>query len=202
MPVAVVSIGVVRMPMPEADMHMPVRMWLTGWIIRPMAVPMMIVMNVAVLVAERRMFVLVLMPLGQMEPHADAHEHPGGDELQVDRLAKPNHGNDRSDEGRRGIIRPRAGGSEMAQCDNEQHQAQSVAEQPHDGGRDDRRGRRQARAEQQCQYEVHRSRDEPFQHGDLHRIAERYLPGEIVVDRPGKTGAYDGERPYGVAERQ
>ena len=81
-PVAVMGIRVVRMPMPEEDMRMPVCVRLAERVIRPVAVPVMIVMNVAVLVIDRRMFVLVLMPLGQMEPHADAHEYPCDDELQ------------------------------------------------------------------------------------------------------------------------
>src|SRR5262249_49922406 len=111
MPVSMMRIRVVRMPMPEPDMSVPMRVRLADGIIGRMAVPMMLVMNVAVHVIDRRMFVLVLMPLGQMQPHADSHEHPCDGQLQADGLAEPDDRNDRSHEGGRGIIRTRPGRS-------------------------------------------------------------------------------------------
>ena len=46
--------------------HAGVCVRLAEWIIGSMGVPMMLIVNVAVLVAERRMFVFMLMSLGQV----------------------------------------------------------------------------------------------------------------------------------------
>jgi hypothetical protein len=42
--------------------------------------------------------------------------------------------------------------------------------------------------------DVHRPGDQPFDHGDLHRIAGRNLSREIVVDGPGQAGRRDQNR--------
>ena len=84
---AVMGIGIVRVPVLLGGVRMPVRVRLTGRIIGAMAVPVMLIVPVAVGVAERRVRVLVLMLLGQMEPHANAHEDARHHEPRIDRLA-------------------------------------------------------------------------------------------------------------------
>src|ERR1043166_3033523 len=100
-------------------MRVPMRVRLAGWIVGIVTVLMMLVMTMRVCVAERRVLMLVLMLLGKMEAHADAHEHSGNHELETERLTQPNHCNDRPDERRRGIVCTGPGSPESTQGDHE-----------------------------------------------------------------------------------
>ena len=82
----VVQVGIVRMPMDQPRMPMLVDMGL-GWRAGGVSVPVMGVMHVDVLVLQRLVFMLVQMPLGQMQPEADRHQQPAGDKGDADRFA-------------------------------------------------------------------------------------------------------------------
>ena len=49
-------------------------------IVRAVRVPMMLVVDVAVRVLDRRMMVRVLVPLAQMQVQSYRHERPGGEQ--------------------------------------------------------------------------------------------------------------------------
>ena len=66
--VPVMQIGIVRMPMHQRLMAMPVHMRLTERHVWPMYVPMMRVVAVAVLVLYRFVRMLMVVPLGEMQP--------------------------------------------------------------------------------------------------------------------------------------
>ena len=72
--VPMVNIRVMRMGMAHRRMRVRMAVWFTRRIGRIMFVLMMFVVNVAVLMFHRLVFVFVLVPFGQMEPHAQAHK--------------------------------------------------------------------------------------------------------------------------------
>ena len=77
--VAVMEVRIVRMPVDEARMLVPVRMRL-GPRIRSMLVLVVRIMDMEMLMFHRLVDVLVHMLLGQMQPQADRHQHAAGDE--------------------------------------------------------------------------------------------------------------------------
>ena len=83
--VAMMEVRVVRMPVPEPVMPMPVRMRLGR---RPLVgVLMMLVVDMPVFVLDRLVRMVVLMAFGQMQPEAERHQRACNDELNGDRLA-------------------------------------------------------------------------------------------------------------------
>jgi hypothetical protein len=77
-PVMEVGIVGVRVPQRRVPVRVAVRLaWRVG---RQVLVLVMFVVDVEVVVLQRLVLVLVFMPLGQVEPHADAHEDGGHDE--------------------------------------------------------------------------------------------------------------------------
>ncbi len=74
-----------RMPVPESVMPVPVRMRLGHAAF--VGVLMMWVVDVAVLVLERLVRMVMLMAFGQMQPEAKSHQRAGEDELGRDGLA-------------------------------------------------------------------------------------------------------------------
>ena len=77
--VAVVQVGVVRVPVHERRVAVPVGVRLLHRPAGNVRVPVVLVVHVPVLVLHRLVRVLVLVPLGQVEPEAEGHE-PGGEE--------------------------------------------------------------------------------------------------------------------------
>ena len=66
---AMVEVGVVRMPVPEPFMPMPMRMWLCQRSV--MAVLVMFVVDVLVFVLDRLVRMFMAMSFGQMKPEAE-----------------------------------------------------------------------------------------------------------------------------------
>lgn len=64
----VMQIGIVRMPMHQRRVAMPVGVRLARRCIRPVLVLMMFIMVVPMLMLQHVMGMLVLVPLGQMQP--------------------------------------------------------------------------------------------------------------------------------------
>jgi hypothetical protein len=82
--VAMMEVRIVRMPVPEPVMPMPVRMRLAR---RPfVGVLMMLVVDVAMFVLDRFVRMIMLMAFGQMQPEAERHKRAGDDQLNRDRL--------------------------------------------------------------------------------------------------------------------
>ena len=82
----------VRVGMFHTTVLMPMGMWFTQWVIRSMLMLMMLVMDMAVLVVERLVPMLVLMPFGEMQVEADRHQQAGADQRQGHRLAEHQDG--------------------------------------------------------------------------------------------------------------
>ena len=86
MPVRVVHVGNMRMLMTEAEMAMPVGVGLARRVFRAVLMLMVRVVDVAVRMLQRRMFMLVLMPLGEMKPDTHGHQDTRRDRLNRDWL--------------------------------------------------------------------------------------------------------------------
>ena len=98
--VAMVQVRVVRMRVHQSTVTVPVRVGLAGRVCRRVLMPMMRVMHVPVLVLERLVDVLVLMTLGEMQPHANGHEDARGSQLPSDRLREEDEREHGADERR------------------------------------------------------------------------------------------------------
>lgn len=86
--VAVVDIRVVRVLVRHHDMLMRMVVRLLAAPVEVVHMLMVRVMYMAMLVLQCLMFVLVLMPLGQMQPHAGSHQRTGQPEGQRGGLAQ------------------------------------------------------------------------------------------------------------------
>ena len=73
--VSVVDVRVVGMRMDQFLVSMPVRVRLAGRIVRRVCVLVMLVVVVKVFVFHRFVPVQVFVPLGQVQPNTDRHEH-------------------------------------------------------------------------------------------------------------------------------
>jgi hypothetical protein len=65
---AMMQVGVKRVPVNEPCVPMSVAMRLSRWVVRAMLMLVMIVMEVAVFVFKRVVHMIMFMPLCQMEP--------------------------------------------------------------------------------------------------------------------------------------
>ena len=90
--VPVVEVGIMRMAVHQPRMNMRMGVRLAGGIHRPVVMAVMQVVDVPVLMRERRMLVPVLVALGEMEPQAQAHQRRGGEQRRRHRLAEQRHG--------------------------------------------------------------------------------------------------------------
>jgi hypothetical protein len=84
--VAVMKVWIVRMPVTERLMPVPVRMRLGDHAF--VRVLMMGIVDMAVFVLDRLMHVVMLMAFGQMQPEAKSHQRAGEDELSGERIAE------------------------------------------------------------------------------------------------------------------
>lgn len=69
--VAMVEVGIMRMTVAKTLMPVPVRVRLRHWPVVDMS--MVDVVNMAVFVLDRRMGVVMAVPLGEMKPDAERH---------------------------------------------------------------------------------------------------------------------------------
>lgn len=70
MPVPMMQVRVVRVPMHQADVPVPMSVRLTERVSRTMIVPVMLVVTMPVLMLHRLVKVFVLVSLGQVQPEA------------------------------------------------------------------------------------------------------------------------------------
>ena len=74
MSMPMMEVRIVGMPVHQANVPVPMSVWLIGRIGRTMLVLMMLVVTMPVFMLHRLVNVLVLVPLGQMQPEAEAHQ--------------------------------------------------------------------------------------------------------------------------------
>ena len=74
MPMRMMHVGHMRMLVPQAHVAVRMAVRLGPRRARRMLVPVMLVVHVTVLVLQRLVVVLMLVPLGEMEPYAERHQ--------------------------------------------------------------------------------------------------------------------------------
>ncbi len=74
MGMAVVEIGVMRVRVDQRLVAMPMCMRFAAVPLERMLVPVMRIVHVLVIVLHRLVRMLVLVPLGEMQPHAEPHQ--------------------------------------------------------------------------------------------------------------------------------
>lgn len=83
-----VHVGNMRMAVAHRAMLVGMGVRLSGRIVRPVAVAMMVVMHMRMVVRQRFMVVHMGVPLGQMQPDTEAHQKAGKGKLNCQRIAK------------------------------------------------------------------------------------------------------------------
>jgi hypothetical protein len=159
-----------------------------------MLVPVVLVVHVQMGVLHRLVPVLVLVVLSEVQPHAEAHQHAGRQQLDRHRLLQKRQRRNRAQERRRREIRAGASGPEMPKGINEQDEADAVSHKAHHTCHQGRRDAGHLPASKKPESEVHGAGDQALQLDDLQRVGERNLAREIVVKPPRDAGADDGER--------
>ena len=97
----VMGVGTMRTGVAEARIGMSVAVGNAGRIRRRMGMPMVLVVTMAVDVLQGHVFMIVLVALGQVQPHAESHQRAGDQKLGTDRLPEPRQRDGGADEGRR-----------------------------------------------------------------------------------------------------
>ncbi len=82
----------------------------------------------------------------------------------------------------------------MPKSENEEGQAESIAEESDQGDSDKFLTPRESRTESQPKRSIDGSGDEALGHGYLHRVSCRELPGEVIVHSPSQTGCHNRQR--------
>jgi hypothetical protein len=93
----VVQVGIVRMPVHHRHMAMAVRMSLVRRLAGRMLVLMMFIVNVAVLMRDRLVHVLMAVPFRQMQVKADRHQAARRAQRPGDRFPEKNGPDERRD---------------------------------------------------------------------------------------------------------
>lgn len=92
-------IGIVRVPVGERVVPVPVGMARSRGDLVGVRVPVMFVAHMLVLMFQGFMRVLMSMLLGEVHPYAPSHQHRGHDQLPCDGLAKQPNGQQRAANG-------------------------------------------------------------------------------------------------------
>jgi hypothetical protein len=101
-----------------------------------------LVVDVGVRVLERLVLMLVLVPLGEMEPHPTSHEHRGEEGARGQRFVEGDGGDDRPRERGGREVRSGPGAAQTTKGEDEQDEARAVSEEADETrGADGRQGR-------------------------------------------------------------
>ncbi len=95
----VMKVGVVRVPMHERFMPVPMTVGFTDRDVRPMCVLMVIIMDMPVLVLHRFVPMLMLVAFRQVQPEANRHQAPRRQQPNRHRLIEQRQREQRTNEG-------------------------------------------------------------------------------------------------------
>ena len=138
--VAMVQVREVRVAVAERLVQVAVAVRLPGRSSRRVSVVVVLVVDVGVSVLERLVLMLVLVPLGEMEPHPGSHERRGEEGAPVQRLVERDGGDDRAHERGGREVRSGPGAAQTTKGEDEQDEARAVSEEADDTRADDGRG--------------------------------------------------------------
>ena len=117
------EVGIVTVFVAQRRMDVPMDVRLAGRVVGRMGVAMMRVVGMPMLVLHRLVQMLVIVPLDQMQCDTDAHEERRGPERGHGHGVKQGKCQKRADERGEGEIGTGPGGPEMAQSEDEHHEA-------------------------------------------------------------------------------
>jgi hypothetical protein len=110
---AVMQIGIMRVLVPHRLVAVGMGVRLSWRIVRGVRVAVMLVMGVTMLVRQRLVDVIVLVPLGKVQIETDAHQDRRRHKTAGQRLGEQRQRQQRADEGRGGKIGAGARHAEM-----------------------------------------------------------------------------------------
>jgi hypothetical protein len=115
----VMHVGHVRVCVRQRFVLVRMGVGLARRILQTVGVAVMLVVTVSMSVHHAAMGMGVRVPLGEVQPNADGHQHSGGEELHRQWLLERDHRGRRADEGRGREICAGARRAEVAQRDYE-----------------------------------------------------------------------------------
>jgi hypothetical protein len=119
----------VGMPVCQPAMPMDVRVRLPRRIVGRVLMVVMGVVHMRMRMLHRLVRMGVLMTLGQVEPHANAHRQPGDGQLERRRIARKRQSGDRAQERGGREVGTGACCTEVPEREDRQRQADTVAEE-------------------------------------------------------------------------
>ncbi len=132
MPMGVMHVRHMRVAVVHRLMAMPVCVrfsWRVAW---AMSVPMVLIMSMGVCMLNRMMPMFMVVIFGEVQPDAERHQNPGGNQLNRDGIMQ-DHDCGRGPQERSGReISARSRGPQMPQSENEKNKAQAIAEKTND----------------------------------------------------------------------
>ena len=140
MAVPMMQIRIVRMPMDERSMAVPMAVRLIYRIARRVGVLVVLVMRMTVFVLHRIVRVIMLVALGQMHPQACRHKGTRREEPDRQRLMQQRQRQYRADKGSQREIGTSSRRPEMAQAQYEQSKAYAIAKKADHTSRDNGAG--------------------------------------------------------------
>ena len=187
--VPMMDVGIVGMGVGQCLVLVRMAVRLSWRVVGGMFVLMVFIMDVAVFMLHRLVFVFV--PLRQVQPDADAHERRRHAVENGVSFLKDHQGKYGTNEGGEREICASPSGPQMPQGQHEKRQADSVPEQTHGTSSEHGRDAWKVRADEKGKGQVHATRNQSFCCGNLDGIPARDFPGEVVVDSPSEAGTGD-----------
>ena len=132
MTVPVVQVRIVRVPVHQRDVAVPVRVPRVRRHAVGVRMPVVAVVDVAVLVLDPLVHVLMAVALRQMQVEAERHEAAGRDQCPGERLVKQGDPQNGAYERRRGEVGPGSRRPQVAKRGYEQGKADAITEEADD----------------------------------------------------------------------
>jgi hypothetical protein len=93
---------------------------------------MVLIVGMAMRVQGEFVDVLMLMMFDRMQPDANPHKSAGDEQSWSDRITKRHDGDDRAEERRRRKLGARSRSTQLTQCEDVKHKANTVSEEADD----------------------------------------------------------------------
>ena len=117
------------MTVDQASMGMPVHVGLADRVTRMMTMLVVVIMNMGVLMFQRLVDMVVVVPFHQMQIETNGHQHGRENQRNSQRFAKHGDGQQRANERRHREIGAGPRRPEEPQPQHEEHEADAIAEE-------------------------------------------------------------------------
>lgn len=141
------------------------------------------------------MRVLVLMLLREVEPDAPTNQCGSSNEEGANRLPKEQNRHRSAYERGQREVGSRPCGADVAESQDEHHQAQTVTQEPDEERPEQHRAERHPGTQRESNPEVHDPGGGSFDRRDLERVPGRDFLGEVIVDAPAEARPCHRKRP-------